>query len=198
MDRKWLFFTAVVSLVLLVASASQSVSGAGLGANSLTAYYNLLGYEGIPTLGSPPPVVDYVSTWCRYVNIPDTEWGDYWLNYPLHLPNGANITEVALRVADFDEVGGNFKALLFRRAWESRQAGESLAIAQSFDDGATDKTILMSVFDGLPVNVDNQTYQYWVSVTSEAHASPGQLCVYSLQVQYTIDGAFLPLIQKGY
>jgi len=205
MDRKWLFFTAIVAIALLVASASQSVSSAGLAANSLTGYYNLLGYEGIPTigtgtadLGSPPPVVDYVITWCRYVNITNTEWGDYLLNYPLHLPDGANISEVTLRVADFDNVGGNIKAILFRRPWNSRDLGTLLAYTQTFDDGGSDKVINMSIFGGLPVNVANQTYQYWVAVTSDAGATPGQLCVYSLHVEYTIDGAFLPLIQKGY
>ena len=56
----------------------------------------------------------------------------------------------------------------------------------------------MSIFGGLPVNVNNQTYLYWVSATSDANAAPGQLCVYSLQIQYPIAGAFLPLIQQGY
>ena len=55
----------------------------------------------------------------------------------------------------------------------------------------------MSMFGSLPANVNNHTYLYWVSATSDANAAPGQLCVYSLQVQYPNAGAFLPLIQKG-
>jgi hypothetical protein len=170
----------------------------------LTGYYNLQGYEGIPTigtgtaaLGAPPPVVDYVSTWCRYINVPNTQEGDYYLNYPLHLPNGANITDITLRVADYNNAG-NLKAILARRLWNSNSGVTSLAYTQTNNVTTGEFTINMSINGGFPVNVDNQSYQYWVQVTPANNANPGQLCTYSVHVEYTIDGAFLPLIQKGY
>lgn len=204
MDRKWLYFTVVVSMALLAASASQSVSSVALGANALSSYYNLQGYEGIPTTGTgtanpgpPPPVADYVSTWCRYINVTNTQEGDYYLNYPLHLPNGANITEITLRVADYNNAG-NLKAILTRRPWNSSSTNTSIAYATTDNVSIGETTINMSINGGFPVNVNNQTYQYWVLVTPANGASPGQLCTYSVHVEYTIDGAFLPVIQKGY
>ena len=65
-------------------------------------------------------------------------------------------------------------------------------------DNATnnDKTINMT--PSTPINVNNQTTEYWIDVSPTNGTDPGQLCVYGIQVTYTIDGAFLPLIQKGY
>lgn len=202
MDRKWLYFTVVVSMALLAASASQSVSSVALRANALTSYYNLQGFEGIPTIGgsdipgAPPPVVDYVSTWCRYINVPNTQEGDYYLNYPLHLPNGANITDVSLRLADYNSTG-NLKAFLVQRPWNSASAVTTISHTETDNTFTGEFTVSMGRVGGLPVKVDNQTFQYWVMVTPANGASPGQLCTYSVHVKYTIDGAFLPAIQKG-
>ena len=48
--------------------------------------YNLMGFEGVPTLGSggfvvgtPPPAGDYVTTHCRYIDVTNTTLGHYYL-----------------------------------------------------------------------------------------------------------------------
>jgi hypothetical protein len=188
----------LVSMVLILVSPVQSAPSE---ANALTGYYNLLGYEGIGTLGSgltshgpTPPVADYVTTHCRYINVPNTTVGQYYLRYPLDLPNGANITKVSLYIADFHATGSMW-AYLRSRKWNSRQSGTTLSFTLSEIPNPNDKTINMN---NLNIDVDNATTEYWIDVSPQNSASPGQLCVYGIQVTYTIDASFLPLIQKGY
>ena len=49
--------------------------------------------------------------------------------------------------------------------------------------------------DGLNVVIDNQTSEYWIDVSPVNSASPGQLCVYGIQVTYASTMA-LPVIMK--
>jgi hypothetical protein len=201
MNHKPFLFASLLVLLMLVLSVSGPILSAPPAAAALTGYYNLLGYEGIGTLGSnllqnhgeTPSVGDYVTTHCRYINVPNTGVGEYYLRYPLHLPNGANITGVSLFVADFNSTG-KLWAYLRSRPWNSRLAGSTLHFTLTDDVTNSDKSINMGTFN---VNVNNQTTEYWIDVSPNNGADPGQLCVYGIQVTYSIDGAFLPLIQNG-
>jgi len=199
MNRKLFLFISLIALLALVLSASGPALASPAAASALTGYYNLLGYEGIGTLGAggftagpTPPVGDYVTTHCRYINVQNTTVGHYYLRYPLHLPNGATITKVSLFVADFNSVGVLY-AYLRSRPWNSRNAGTTVSFTLSDNTTNNDKTISMS---SLTVAVNNQTTEYWIDVSPQNSADPGQLCVYGIQVTYTYSGAFLPLIQK--
>ena len=199
MNRKLFLFVSLIALSALVLSASGPALASPAAASALTGYYNLLGYEGIGTLGAggftagpTPPVGDYVTTHCRYINVQNTTVGHYYLRYPLHLPNGATITKVSLFVADFNSVGVLY-AYLRSRPWNSRNAGTTVSFTLSDNTTNNDKTISMS---SLTVAVNNQTTEYWIDVSPQNSADPGQLCVYGIQVTYTYSGAFLPLIQK--
>jgi len=46
-----------------------------------------------------PSVGDYVTMHCRDIDVPNANMGQYYLRYPLHPPNGVNITGVQLYVA---------------------------------------------------------------------------------------------------
>ena len=199
MNRKLFLFISLIALLALVLSASGPALASPAAASALTGYYNLIGYEGIGTLGAggftagpTPPVGDYVTTHCRYINVQNTTVGHYYLRYPLHLPNGATITKVSLFVADFNSVGVLY-AYLRSRPWNSRNAGTTVSFTLSDNTTNNDKTISMS---SLTVAVNNQTTEYWIDVSPQNSADPGQLCVYGIQVTYTYSGAFLPLIQK--
>ena len=199
MNRKLFLFISLIALLALVLSASGPALASPAAASALTGYYNLLGYEGIGTLGAggftagpTPPVGDYVTTHCRYINVQNTTVGHYYLRYPLPLPNGATITKVSLFVADFNSVGVLY-AYLRSRPWNSRNAGTTVSFTLSDNTTNNDKTISMS---SLTVAVNNQTTEYWIDVSPQNSADPGQLCVYGIQVTYTYSGAFLPLIQK--
>ena len=199
MNRKLFLFVSLIALSALVLSASGPALASPAAASALTGYYNLLGYEGIGTLGSgltdngqTPAVGDYVTTHCRYINVQNTTVGHYYLRYPLHLPNGATITKVSLFVADFNSVGVLY-AYLRSRPWNSRNAGTTVSFTLSDNTTNNDKTISMS---SLTVAVNNQTTEYWIDVSPQNSADPGQLCVYGIQVTYTYSGAFLPLIQR--
>lgn len=200
MKKQWTGITLILATALLVLAGLKipgSVRPAEAAPDALTGYYNLLGYEGIATIGassgsgSVPPVGDWATTHCRYINVTNTTVGQYYLRYPLHLPNGAKITKVALYVADFNPTGVLW-AYLRSRPWNSRQAGNTEAFGLT---GTTngDQYINMS---SLNVDVDNRTTEYWIDVSPTNSNDPGQLCVYGIQVTYSYDGAFLPLIQK--
>ena len=202
MNHRSFLLIPLLALLIVVPGTSTSALSTPAAASALTGYYNLWGYEGIGTLGQvlmangpTPPVGDYVTTHCRYINVPNTLIGQYYLRYPLHLPNGANITNVSLFVADYNP-SGILATTLRSRPWNSSSGNTGPLIYANTDNLTnSDKTISMT---GLNVDVNNHTTQYWIDVTPENSASPGQLCVYGIQVTYTIDGAFLPLIQKGY
>jgi len=137
-------------------------------------------------------VGDYVSTHCRYINVPNTTVGQYYLRYPLHLPNGATITKVSLFIADFNSAGVLW-AYLRSRPWNSRSVGSTPSFTLSGNASNNDFTISMT---GLNVDVNNETTEYWVDVSPQNSADPGQLCVYGIQVTYTYNGSFLSLIQR--
>ena len=199
MNRRPFLALTLLALLIVVLGTGGSAQGAPVAASALTGYYNLLGYEGIGTLGhvltshgQTPPVGDHVTTHCRYINVPDTQVGEYYLRYPLHLPNGAHITKVSLFVADFNSSGALW-AFLRSRPWNSGDAGTILGLTLT-SATKSDQTIEMT---GLNVDVNNQTTEYWIDVSPQNGTDPGQLCVYGIQVTYTIDGAFMPLVQKG-
>ena len=141
-----------------------------------------------------PPVGDWVTTHCRYIDVPNTLPDQYDLRYPLHLPQGVTITKVALRVADFNSVGTMW-AYLRSRPWNSRETGATIGWAHTDDTSNRDRTIDMNLQPDL--QVDNETTEYWIDVTPTNGADPGQLCVYGIQVTYSINGAFLPLLNRG-
>jgi len=201
MNRRPFLTITLLALLIVVLGTGGSAQGAPMAASALTGYYNLLGYEGIGTLGNvgftsggTPPVGDNVTTHCRYIDVPNTDAGDYYLRYPLHLPNGAKITNVSLFVADYNP-NGVLWAFLRSRPWNSSDMDTMLGLTATDDKTKDDKTINIT---GLNVNVNNQTTEYWIDVSPTNGTEPRQLCVYGIQVTYTIDGAFLPLIQKGY
>jgi hypothetical protein len=126
--------------------------------------------------------------------VPNTVVGDYYLRYPLHLPNGANITKVSPFVADFNPTGVLY-AYLRSRPWNSRDEGSTLGFTLTNNTTDSDKTVNIT---GLNEDVDNQCTEYWIDVSPQNSADPGQLCVYGIQVTYSFDDAFLPMIEKGY
>lgn len=149
--------------------------------------YNLLGYEGIGTLGSggftagPTPVVaDYVNTHCRYIDVQNTTVGHYYLRYSLDLPNWATITSVKVFLADFNP-SGSMWIYLRSRPWNSRSNGTTERFTLSPTAAPGDTQIEMNAV-GLTVN--NQTTEYWIDVSPQNSSLPGQLCVYGIQVTY--------------
>ena len=194
-----LFLLVLLLMVLVMVSPARSAPAE---ADALTGYYNMMGYEGIATMGSNagsngprPQVADYVTTHCQYINLPNTTLGHYYLRFPLKLPNGSNITKVSLRIADFHS-GGSMWAYLRSLNWNSRSFGDTHGLAITPVGGAgQDELIHMN---DLNIDVNNALKQYWVDLSPQNSADPGQLCVYSIQVTYTIDTSLLPLIQKGY
>jgi hypothetical protein len=189
---------ALLMFMLILFSPTRSATAE---TNALTGYLNIMGYEGIATLGSNgfvngprPPVSDYVTTHCQYINVPLTTVGQYYLRYPLRLPNGSNITRVSMRIADF-YTGGSMFAYLRKRPWNSRDSGDTIGFTLTPVGNANDHLIHI---ENLNIDVNNATTQYWLDLSPQNSADPGQLCVYSIQVTYTIDTSLLPLIQKGY
>ncbi len=200
MNRKLFLFVSLIALLALVLSAGGHALALPAAASSLTGYYNLFGHEGIGTVGPvfvagpAPSVGDYVPNGCRYINVPNATWGQYILRYPLHLPNGATITQVSAFVADFNtNAGGTMFMHMVSRPWNSRQAGTDWGSAGTSAGGAGDQTIS----DTMSKVVNNQTTEYWIDMYPVNSANPGQLCVYGIQVTYTFNGVFLPLIQNG-
>ncbi len=175
-DRIHQFSIGLAALALL--------AGAGI-ANADS--YNLMGFEGVPTLGSggfvvgtPPPVGDWVTTNCRYIDVTNTTVGHYYLRYFLDLPDGATITGVSLRVADFNPAGVLW-AYLRSRPWNSRDFGTTRAFTLTDNNSNSDKLINMGSLD-IPVN--NATTEYWIDVSPQNSNDTGQLCVYGIHVTY--------------
>ena len=149
--------------------------------------YNLMGFEGIPTLGAPaytlgppPPVGDYVTTHCRYIDVVNTTLGHYYLRYFLDLPDGAVITGISIRLADYNPSGVMW-VYLRSRPWNSRNVGTTVDFTLSDNSGNEDKVINMGTMN---VTVNNSTTEYWIDVSPQNSASPGQLCVYGIHVTY--------------
>lgn len=157
-------------------------------------YQNYLGYEGIATLGflgfdygPTPPVGDWVTTHCRYIDVPNVSEGDYYLRYPIHIPHGAVIKEVSLFLADFNPTG-YLATMLYARPWNSRELGTQLHYT---DTGYEPNNDILITMENLDVTVNNQSHVYWIDVTPRNGASPGELCVYGIQVAYDCTGCGL-------
>lgn len=175
-----------------------STSNAPSKATIFTGYYNLMSFEGIPVagdFGTAPPVGDYTSTNCRFINVQNTQMGDYYLQYPLHLPNGVTISAISLHVADFNN-NYSLYAYLKSRLWNSREAGTIISWAYTYLGVTGDTTIDMDT-NSLGVKVNNDNYEYWIQVATRNGTDPGQLCVYGIQVTYTYDGSLLPLVVRN-
>jgi hypothetical protein len=200
MNRKLFLFVSLIALLAIVLSTGGHALASTSSDSILTGYYNLFGHEGIGTVGtslvagSTPPVGDYVPNGCRYINVPNATYGQYYLRYPLHLPNGATITKVSAYVADFN-TSGTLYLHMKSRPWNSREAGNDFDGSIGTTSGAAgDQTITRTLTNTVVVN--NQTSEYWIDVIPQNSANPGQLCVYGIQVTYTYNGAFLPLISR--
>jgi hypothetical protein len=201
MNRKLSLFLTLFALLTIVLSTSGHAQASKLSDSILTGYYTILGHEGIgvrggsTSPGTPPSVGDYGidSTMCRYIDVANTSWGQYWLLYPLHLPNGVTITTVKAFVADYNtNSGGTLFVHMVSRPWNSRSSGTDFGGSIGTSAGAAgDQTITRS---GLSTVVNNQTTSYWIEMTPVNSSNPGQLCVYSVQVTYTYSGALLPLV----
>jgi len=157
-------------------------------ATNVTHYLNLMGYEGIPTLGNqhftngpPPPVSDWVSTHCRYIDIFSPTMGDYYLRYPLHLPDGAMIRSIGFKVADFSFTG-DFIIYLRSRPWNSRAQGDIEEQTSSSNLIQSDQLFFMTNID---LEVNNTTTSYWIDVTPAGPVIQEDMCVYGINVAYT-------------
>jgi hypothetical protein len=202
MRTKSLYLFALLALLALAGSRiTFTPPAANAAPDLLTGSYTLMGYEGIGTMGEntasfgpTPPIGDYVTTHCRYINVAPLNLREYYLRYVLHLPDGASITQVSAYVADYAEIGS--LTMEFRsRPWNSWDSGIGLGGVGTGGLGVPgDITITTPSLD---VAVDNQTTQYWLDVFFNQQEVPGQLCVYGIQVTYTYDGNYLPLIRKG-
>lgn len=203
--RRWFPVAVTAPLVLAL-----WIVGAGVGLAAETAdgtkdltvalqYQNYFAYEGIETLGiwgfvngPTPPVSDWVTTHCRYIDVPNAPAGEYYLRYPVHLPQNAAIKGVELFLADFNPVG-NMSALLMTRPWNSRDVGTQLGFTATDNATNSDKLVNMGLLD---VTVDNQSNVYWIDVSPRTSSVPGDLCVYGIQVKY--DCAACVLFEDGF
>lgn len=199
MNRKLSLVLTLVALLALVVSSGGRAQAAPSSASVFTSYYTIFGHEGIGTIGSAlathgaaPSVGDYNTTYCRYIDVPNTTWGQYWLIYPLHLPNGVTIIEVAARIADFNATGNAYLHMV-SRPWNSRDSGSDFAGSIGTSGTSSDEFISRT---GISTVVNNATTQYWIEITPVNSADPGQLCVYSIRVTYTYSGALLPLVAR--
>lgn len=175
--------TSWLLLPLLAVAATMLIHPVAASA----ADYNLLGYEGIGTLGSAtfvsggtPPVGDFVTTHCRYIDVQNTNIGEYYLRCPLDLPDLATITGIKLFVADFNSTGVLW-AYLRSRPWNSRDGGTVVDFTLTDNTTNGDKLIDMGP---MAVTVYNASTEYWIDVTPVNGSNPGQLCVYGIQVTY--------------
>jgi hypothetical protein len=124
--------------------------------------------------------------------VPSTHSNDYFLLYPVHLPQGVTITKISAFIADFSASTAIY-AHFMRKPWNSVAAPTDDALFNS--TGSASNTVYNS--DPLSYKVNNQNTQYWIEMHPANSADPGQLCVYSIQITYTSEGALLPMIGYG-
>ena len=191
--------------LLIVASVTlgyiYKISNAASEPNLLTGYYTLMGYEGIATIGEEltpygpiPPVADYVTTHCRFIDVAPTGFRDYYLRYIIHLPDGATLSQVDVHVADFAD-SGVFYIDLKSRPWASSVPGSLLGQSTTEVGSTGDTTVSLP---NLGVAINNQTTQYWIDISPfDAGSIAGQLCVYGIQITYGYEGSFLPMVNRG-
>jgi hypothetical protein len=187
-------------LTITLGQSLPNLNTASAAPNVLTGYYNLMGYEGVGTMGEnlaaygpAPPVGDYVTTHCRYIDVAPLMLRQYYLRYFLHLPDGATLTQIDIFIADFAEVG-SLGVEVLSRPWDSRDSGTVLRSMGTSPGVLGDTTLTIP---DMAVDIDNQTTQYWLNVYFNQQDVPGQLCVYGIQATYTFEGSFLPFIRKG-
>jgi hypothetical protein len=199
MNRKLsLYMTIIILLVLLTGTGGQA--RASTSAAAINRYYTILGAEGIPSVGqgltthgARPPLGDYSSTRCLYVNVANAGINDYYVYYPLHLPDGATITAVRAYIADFSSAT-NAAVYMYKRDWNSTDHGTTFAATLSTDSTTGANQLLVRT--GISEVVNNNTTQYFLEFSPNNSADPGQLCIYSLKVTYTYNGTYLPLIEN--
>jgi hypothetical protein len=201
MNRKLSIFLTLIACLAIAFSTGGQARASSSSAAAFTYYLTIWGHEGIGTVGSgltthgaAPSVGDYASTHCRYINVATTGWGDYYLNYPIHVPNGVTITAIKAYIADFS-VAGNAYVHMVKRTWNSAGAGSDFT--PSIGTNSTTGANQLVSTGAISEVVNNQTTQYWIEITPVNTGDPGQLCVYSLQVTYTSPGALLPMINNG-
>jgi hypothetical protein len=201
MRSKLFYLIVLFAIVTITLNQMHSMpKAASTTPNILTGHYNLMGYEGVGTIGEnlanygqAPTIGDYVTTHCRYIDISPLYLREYYLRYILHLPDGATLTQIDAYIADFADIG-SLGVELMSRPWNSRDAGTLLG-GVSTQPGVLGDTTL--TIPDLTVVIDNKTTQYWLDVYFNQQEVPGQLCVYGIQATYTYEGSFLPLIRKG-
>jgi hypothetical protein len=205
-SRMWVPFLAILlSINLGVSAAEESneppVAGPREVAES-TASLNLMGYEGIPTVGSsypgvfravPPPVADWVTTHCRYTDVAWNDEQDDELRYPLHLPDGAKILNIGFRVADFADTS-DFRMLLRSRPWNSRERGDIEAQVWSSNLYQSDQTFYMQAVN---LTIDNNTTSYWIEANPGIPVMQEEVCVYGIHVTYLTSDLFSDGFESG-
>ena len=198
--RNFYLFCLLAVAVLTLGGNLSSHSKASATPDLMTGHFTLMGYEGIGTIGENlasfgrvPPVGDYVTTHCRYIDVTPLSLRESYLRYILHLPDGATLHQIDVHIADFAAVG-SMGIELRSRPWNSRQAGTVLDSISTPSGAPGDLTLTIS---DLAVAVDNRTTQYWIDIYFNQQTIPGQLCVYAIRATYTYEGGFLPLIRKG-
>ena len=72
-------------------------------------------------------------------------------------------------------------AYLRSRPWNSRDIGTTLEFTLTDNSSNSDKLINMGSLD---ITVNNATTEYWIDVSPQNSALPGQLCVYGIHVTY--------------
>jgi hypothetical protein len=200
MNRKLSILLTVIACLAIVFSTGGQARASSSSAAAFTYYYTIWGHEGIPTIGDygstthgpTPSVGDYSTTHCRYINVPSTHSNDYFLLYPVHLPQGVTITKVSAFIADFSASTALYVHFM-RKPWNSVAAPTDDALFNS--TGSASNTVYNS--DPLSYKVNNQNTQYWIEMHPANSADPGQLCVYSIQITYTSEGALLPMVGYG-
>lgn len=199
MNRKLSLLLTLFALLSLVLSTGGRAQAAPASVSIFTGYYTIFGHEGIGTIGSAlashgtaPAVGDYNTTHCRYIDVANTTWGQYYLVYPLHLPNGVTITEVSAYIADYNASGAAYLHMV-SRPWNSTANGSDFAGSIGTSGSSSNELISRT---GISTVVNNATTQYWIEITPINSADPGQLCVYSMRVTYTYNGALLPMVVR--
>ena len=194
MMGSWRWVVAAGSLLLAICLSQPAAGWPNNGlpmvpqeATNSIDYLNLMGYEGIPVFGDtdllhgpPPPIADWVTTHCRFVDSLGHNLQDNFLRYPVHLPDGAKISYIQLRVADF-AVTGQLWAYFRSRPWNSRAIGDTHNLVVTSPAIQADQVLNMF---NVNREVDNTNRSYWIDVATAAADAAGELCVYSVHVVY--------------
>jgi hypothetical protein len=199
------FLTVLLSINFGTSAAGENSEPPEAGPREVaetTASLNLMGYEGIPTVGSgrpgvfrapPPPVADWVTTHCRYTDVAWDDDQDDELRYPLHLPDGAKILNIGFRVADFADTS-DFRMLLRSRPWNSRERGDIEAQVWSSNLSQSDQTFYMQAVN---LTIDNTTTSYWIEANPGVPVIQEEVCVYGIHVNFLTSDLFSDGFESG-